>query len=203
MTLNTQAINQSTGMRSHKKLTIGPCQVLTCTREKLLGFSNHYLRMALYGFSVSMFHKKKKKYLALTTKTCYGYLWIHHCVSWSLGTVNSVCLVITITLTHWGRVTHICVSKLTSIGSDNGLAPGWCQAIIWNNAGILLIGTLATNFSEIWENALENFICKMAAILSQPQCFKFPPYLQGQGWDVFHDFKCCDMCNLELKTKSP
>ena len=52
-------------------------------------------------------------------------------------------------LTHWGRVTHICVGKLISIGSDNGLSPGRRQAIIWTNAGILLIGTLATNFSEI------------------------------------------------------
>ena len=45
-------------------------------------------------------------------------------------------------LTHWGRVTHICVSKLTIIGSDNGLSPGRRQAIIWTNAGILLIRTL-------------------------------------------------------------
>ena len=52
-------------------------------------------------------------------------------------------------LTHWGRVTHICVGKLTIIGSDNGLSPGRRQAIIWTNAGILLIGTLGTNFSEI------------------------------------------------------
>ena len=52
-------------------------------------------------------------------------------------------------LTHWGRVTHICVSKMTNIGSDNGLSPGRCQAIIWTNAGILLIGPLWTNFSEI------------------------------------------------------
>ena len=49
-------------------------------------------------------------------------------------------------LTHWDRVTHICVSKLTSIGSDNGLLPGRRQAIIWTNAGILLIGPLGTNF---------------------------------------------------------
>ena len=42
-------------------------------------------------------------------------------------------------LTHWGRVTHICVSKLTIIGSDNGLSPGRRQAIIWTYAGILLI----------------------------------------------------------------
>ena len=52
-------------------------------------------------------------------------------------------------LTHWGRVTHICISKLTIIGSDNGLSPGRRQAIICTNAGILLIRTLGTNFSEI------------------------------------------------------
>ena len=52
-------------------------------------------------------------------------------------------------LTHWGRVTHICVSKLTIIVSDNGLSPGRRQAIIWTNVGILLIGPLGTNFNEI------------------------------------------------------
>ena len=52
-------------------------------------------------------------------------------------------------LTHWGRVTHICVGKQTIIGSDNGLSPGRRQAIIWTNAGILLIGSLGTNFNEI------------------------------------------------------
>ena len=52
-------------------------------------------------------------------------------------------------LTHWGRVTHICVSKLTTIGYDNGLSPGRRQAIIWTNDGILLIGPLRTYFSEI------------------------------------------------------
>ena len=52
-------------------------------------------------------------------------------------------------LTHWGRVTHICVGKLTIIGSDNGLSPERRQAIIWTSAGILLIGPLGTNFSEI------------------------------------------------------
>ena len=46
-------------------------------------------------------------------------------------------------------MTHICVSKLTIIGSDNGLSPDRRQAIIWTNDGILLIGPLGTNFSEI------------------------------------------------------
>ena len=52
-------------------------------------------------------------------------------------------------LTHQGQVTHICVSKSTVIGSENGLSPGRHQAIIRTNAGILLIGHSGTNFSEI------------------------------------------------------
>ena len=44
---------------------------------------------------------------------------------------------------------HRYVSKLSTIDSDNGLSPGRRQAIIWTNAGILLIRTLGTNFSEI------------------------------------------------------
>ena len=70
-------------------------------------------------------------------------------------------------LTHWGRVTHICVGKLTIIAAARR------QAIIWTNAGILLIWPLGTNFSEILigiqnifvqENALENVVCQMASI---------------------------------------
>ena len=81
-------------------------------------------------------------------------------------------------LTHWGRVTHICVSQLTIIASDNGLSTGRCQAIIRNNAGLWSIETLATNFNKIgskiqpW-NELEIVVCKMAANLSQPQYVKW------------------------------
>ena len=52
-------------------------------------------------------------------------------------------------LTQWGRVTHICLGKPIIIGSDNGLSPDRRQAIIWTNAGILLIRPLGRNFSEI------------------------------------------------------
>ena len=52
--------------------------------------------------------------------------------------------------THWSWVMHICISMITIIGSDNGLSLGQRQqAIIWTNAGILLIGPLGTNFGEI------------------------------------------------------
>ena len=53
-------------------------------------------------------------------------------------------------LTNWSRVMHICISKLAIIDSDNGLLPGRRQTIIWINAGILLNGSLGTNFSEIF-----------------------------------------------------
>ena len=43
----------------------------------------------------------------------------------------------------------IYISKLTIIGSDDGLSSVWHQAIIWISAGILLIIPLGTNFSEI------------------------------------------------------
>ena len=50
-------------------------------------------------------------------------------------------------------MTHICVSKLIIIGShhcsDNGWSPGWRQAIIWTNAGLLSIWALGTNPIEI------------------------------------------------------
>ena len=54
-----------------------------------------------------------------------------------------------ISVTHWGRVTRKCVADLTIIASDNGLSPDRHQAIIWINAGKLLIGPSGTNFSEI------------------------------------------------------
>ena len=53
-------------------------------------------------------------------------------------------------LTHWGRVTHICVGNLTIIGSDNGLAPPGTKPLSESMLhGILLIGPLGTNLSEI------------------------------------------------------
>ena len=70
------------------------------------------------------------------------------------------------TLTHWGRVMHICISKLTIIGSDNGLWPGQHQAIIWTNAGILLIQTLRTNFSEILSTTHTSSFKKMLLKMS-------------------------------------
>ena len=76
--------------------------------------------------------------------------------------------------THWGRVTHICVGKLTITGSDNGLSPGRRQAIIWTNAGILLIGSLGTNFNEILIGiqtfSFKKMHLKMSSVKWRPFC---------------------------------
>ena len=77
-------------------------------------------------------------------------------------------------LTHWGRVTYICVFNLTIIGSDNGLSPTRRQAIIWTNDGILLIEPLGTKFSEILI-AIQTFsfkkmYLKMSSAKWRPSC---------------------------------
>ena len=46
------------------------------------------------------------------------------------GTLYILISIYIITLTHWGRGTHVCASKLTAIGSDNGLSPGRCRCVI-------------------------------------------------------------------------
>ena len=89
----------------------------------------------------------------IVERTCISFPLIHLCRTNPMQfTIDSVCVMTLpwiVPLTHWGRVTHICICKLTIIGSDNGLLPGQRRAIIWTNAGLLLIGPLGTNFSKI------------------------------------------------------
>ena len=100
------------------------------------------------------------------------------------------------------RVTHICVSKINIIGSDNGLAPGGCQAVIWNNAGVSLNEPLRANFSEIFIIfinfhsikciAFENVVCQTSAILSRPQCVNSLCSMNHEIWTGV----CCALCVL-------
>ena len=75
--------------------------------------------------------------------------------------------------TYWGRVTHICVNKLTIIVSDNGLAPSRRQAIIWTNAAKVLIRPLGTNFSEMLIEIHIFSSKKMHLKLSSAKCRPF------------------------------
>ena len=71
-------------------------------------------------------------------------------------------------------MTHICVDNLIIIGSDNGLSPGGRQAIIWTNAGILLVGPLGINLSEflteILTSLLKNMHLKVSSAKWRPFC---------------------------------
>ena len=86
-------------------------------------------------------------------------------------------------LTPWGRVTHICVSKLATIGSDNGLSSGRRQDIIWSIAGILMIGPLGTNFGEILIEILTFSFKKMRLKVSsakrRPFCIGLNGLIKG------------------------
>ena len=102
-----------------------------------------------------------------------------------------------ILLIHWGRVTHICVDKLTSIASDNGVSPGRRQAIIWNIAGIMLIGPLGTNFSdiliEIQTFSLKKIRLKKSSAKRRPFCLglyvlKCQPSWFQDGWPNMKHF---------------
>ena len=74
----------------------------------------------------------------------------------------------TTSLTPWGRVTHICINKLTIIGSNQ----------FWNIVNWTLRNKLQWNFNRnscifIKKKASQNVVSKMAAIFYQPQCVKW------------------------------
>ena len=90
-------------------------------------------------------------------------------------------------------MTHICISKLSIVGSDNGLSPGRRQAIIWTNGGILFIGALGTKFSEtliaIRTFPFKKTHWKMSFILSRSHCVKIAQreYNKSICWITFKE----------------
>ena len=73
-------------------------------------------------------------------------------------------------LTHWGRVRHICVSKLTIISSDNGLSPERWNIVNLDPGNKLQWNINQNSWIFIQENTSQNVVWKRAAILSRPQC---------------------------------
>ena len=118
---------------------------------------------------------------------CFVWLWFHYqtinVVPLSLSSNNpSWYHICTATfhspgldsLTHWGRVMHICVSKLTIIGSDNGLSPPNHYLNEWWN---IVIGPLGTNFSEILSEintfSFKKMHLKTSSVKWRPFCLGF------------------------------
>ena len=78
-------------------------------------------------------------------------------------------------LTHWGWVMHICVRKLTIVGSDNGLSSRQHlhQAIIWANGAILSIIHRGAYFSDVFliqKFSLKKMHLKMSPAKWRPCC---------------------------------
>ena len=104
------------------------------------------------------------------TQTYYKYFLLVRSTIQSCYNMVKYNTILHTALTHWGRVTHICVGKLTIIGSDNGLSPGRRQAIIWTIAGRNIVNWTLGNklqwnlkrnsYIFIQENAFENVVWK-------------------------------------------
>ena len=121
--------------------------------------------------------------------SCISCLSMSSYVQWSfLTTLSILSEILGHPSTHWGRVTHICVSELITIDSHNGLSPDQRQAIIWTNAGILLIPTLGTNFnefvSEIHKFSLKKMHLKILSTKWWPFCLGLNLLTHPWGWDM-------------------
>ena len=96
-------------------------------------------------------------------------------------------------LTHLPKCHMYAAVNQVSIGSNNGLSPIQCQAIIWTNAGLLSIGPLGTNFSAILIKT-QNFSftkmhLKISSAKSRPFCAGGDELMVNQG---------CEKSYLEL-----
>ena len=127
------------------------------------------------AFTWGQFHKRYPSHQLLNLKIIHLKSYQNLPGAKELNLHPTICW-----LTHWGRVKHICVSRLTITGSDNGLSPGRRQAIMWTNAGILLIGPnlIGQKFHRnssifIHKNTIESVVCETVAILSRPQCVNY------------------------------
>ena len=138
--------------------TITELSVLTSTFKYTLAFMFWFVA-ADPGAVIKFRHLTTQSGTRVQYHIAMAYLTGHQCSEW---------------LTHWGRVRHICIGNLSIIGSDNGLSSGRRQAIIWTNAGILLIVPLGTNFNETLFEAyifsFEKMHLKMSPGNLQPFC---------------------------------
>ena len=105
-------------------------------------------------------------------------------------------------LTHGGRVTHICISILSIIASDNGLLPVRRQAIIWTNAGIFLIGPVQTSLK---------YLLKFIHFHSRRSVSKYRPENSGHFvpasicwsiaiWHISKEYKTFGACKIAFVT---
>ena len=124
----------------------------------------------------------------------YKYSASDSCLPWyelALFFIIQLLLILS-ALTHWGRVTHICVGNLTIIGSDNGLSPVRRQAIIWTNDELLLIEPLALRNKILWKfNRNYNIFIQENAF--EVSSAKWQPFCLGLNVLILHDHVMMEM----------
>ena len=137
----------------------------------------------LYGVDLYMIYMCIYVLFFMYILFCNRAPWMNSLTEWSNGPpyinifeIKLKNIVDLWNLTHWGPVTHLGVSELTIIGSDNGLSSGRRQPIIWTNAGILLIRSLGTNFNEI---LIEIHIFSFKKIHVKMSSAKWRPFCLG------------------------
>ena len=99
---------------------------------------------------------------------------------------------------HYNLIFTHMRQKLTIIDSDNGLSPDRHQAIIWTNSGLLLIGPLRINFSEILIEILTFSFKKMHLKVSSAKLCPFCLGLNGLNkqsslWWFETPWRSCDV----------
>ena len=98
---------------------------------------------------------------------------------------------------------HICIVTNINIGSDNGLSPGQHQAIIWTNAGTLLIRPFGTNFSKIlikiYTFSFKKMHLKMSSGKWRPSCLGLNVLTTGfHVTDNVHSFRQTGTNNIAV-----
>ena len=95
-------------------------------------------------------------YQGVTKQAAVAMVW--RCII-QIGSFKAIARAIS-NLTHWGRVTHICISKIIIIGSD---------IVYWTLRIKLQWNLNRKSYIFIQKNVFENVVCNMASISSRHQ----------------------------------
>ena len=124
--------------------------------------------VALYRFHCSVYLRAIWQQIPQPPFTWVSLKIIYLKLIWDLPGANE--------LTHWGQVTHIYAllnrsSLLQVAWSAPSHYPNQCWLIVnWTPESIFQWNLDWNSIIFIQENAFENISCKMAAILSRPEC---------------------------------
>ena len=149
-------------MQSKTVLAISSLQVLWVRNQSPMSYHANNILWHEITLLTSMMKKVKGTHIRIHLRSPIRRAFLQ---VWGIG-IDLSCWLIE---AEW----RIYVGKLTNLGSHNGLSPGRRQAILWTNAGILLIGPLGTNFSEILIEIQTFSLKKKRLKMSSAKCCSF------------------------------